>query len=154
MRNAIVIVKCSHYTLASILLVVAVACGEGSVDPEVECLDSAVSVTATVDVSGTDPVFDWVPDCAVALVFVEGVTEGDVWGVQSLANLIPPPITYGTTSIPAASGTIDGPLPLVRGRSYFFILGLLVDPVTTTCTDLVTDQSQTFCRLVIHEFTW
>ena len=36
MRKAIsiVIVKRSHYTLASTLLVAAVACGEGSVDPE------------------------------------------------------------------------------------------------------------------------
>ncbi len=98
--------------------------------------------------------FDWVPDCAVALVFVEGVTEGDVWGVQSLANLIPPPITYGTTSIPAASGTIDGPLPLVRGRSYLLVLARVVNPAITTCTDLVDFEPFTLCRVEIHEFTW
>ena len=126
------------------------ASGTASVTVVTVCSDSTVSVTATVDVSGTAPVFAWVPECAVSSVFVEGVTEGDVWEI--IANEISPPITYGTT--PAGSVTFTGPLPLVRGRSYFLILFRVVDPATTMCTDLSTDQSQTFCRLVIHEFTW
>ena len=61
------------------------ACGGDSMDPEVTvCSASTVSVTATVEVSETAPVFAWVPNCAVALVFVEGVTEGDVCGVSTL----------------------------------------------------------------------
>ena len=153
MRKAISIgiVKRSHYTLASILLVAAVACGGDSMDPEVtECLDSTVSVTATVDVSGTAPVFDWVPACAVSQVFVEGVTEGDVWWI--IGQDISPPITYGTS--PALTTTFTGPAPLVRGRSYFLVLARFVDPAITTCTDLSDLDGLTLCRLEIHEFTW
>ena len=135
--------------LASTLLVAVVACGDDSMEPEM-CTDETGSVTATVDVSGTAPVFTWDPDCAVRGLLVEGDIEGDVWNLESSTNLISPPITYGTTSLPAGVDPGAGATALVRGRSYTLILFRLVDPAVTTCTDLFTD----LCRLVIHQFTW
>ena len=135
--------------LTSTFLVAAVACGDDSMEPEM-CAAETGSVTASVDVSGTAPVFAWDPNCAVRGLLVEGDIEGDVWNLESSTNLISPPITYGTTSLPAGVQTAFGPDPLVRGRSYTLILFRLVDPAVTTCTDLFTD----LCRLVIHQFTW
>ena len=45
---------------------------------------------------------------------------GDVWLIESSptqANLISPPITYGTTSLPAGVQVQTPPAPLVRGTS-------------------------------------
>jgi len=107
---------------ATITATSGTASGTASVTVVIVCSTSTVSVTATVDVSGTAPVFDWVPDCAVSWVLVEGVTGGDVWWI---IGDLSPPITYGTT--PAGSVTFTGPLPLVRGRSYFFVQHV-IDP--------------------------
>ena len=150
--------KRSHYTLASILLVAAVACGGDSMDPEVtECLDSTGSVTANVAVTTTAPVFAWGPDCAVqALLVRHAVGGGEVWsiGASPVANLISPPITYGTTALPVGVETSYGPDPLVRGTSYTLSLFRVVDPAITTCTDLISFTALTFCRLLIHQFVW
>ena len=138
------------WTAMLMLVVGLAACGGDSMDPEVTaCTASTGSVTASVDVTAA-PVFAWDPDCAVRGLLVEGDIEGDVWNLESSTNLISPPITYGTTSLPAGVQTGFGPDPLVRGRSYTLILFRLVDPAVTTCTDLFTD----LCRLVIHRFTW
>ena len=162
MRKAlsIVIVKRSHYPLASTLLVAMIACGGDSQGPEVTaCTAQTGSVTASVDVTAA-PVFAWGPDCAVAGLLVEhavGGAGGDVWFIESsptLANLISPPITYGTTSLPAGVQTTYGPDPLVRGTSYLLILFRVVDPAITTCTDLIPDPPLTVCRLLIHQFVW
>ena len=141
-----------HNALASALLVAAVACGDDSMEPEM-CTAETGSVTASVDVSGTAPVFSWDPDCAVAWLLVEG--SSDVWFIESSptqANLISPPITYGATSLPVGVQTSYGPDPLVRGTSYELILLRVVDPAITTCPDLLATQG--LCRLVIHQFTW
>ncbi len=136
-------------------LVAVVACGGDGMDPEVTaCSAETGTVTATVDVTGA-PVFAWDPDCAVAGVLVEhavGGAGGDVWFIEASptqANLISPPVTYGTTSLPAGVETSYGPDPLVSGTSYDLILFRVVDPATTTCPDLF----QNLCRLVIHQFT-
>ena len=152
--------------LASTLLVATVGCGGDSMDPEVtSCTASTGSVTASVDVSGTAPVFSWEPDCALAALFVEGVTSGDAWlistenlvGPDPQFNLISPPITYGTTSLPAGVETLIGaqsPQILVRWRSYLLILSRVVDPAITTCTVLFPIGPNMVCRLVVHQFTW
>ena len=116
------------------------------------CTAETGSVTASVDVSGTAPVFSWDPDCAVAWLLVEEASS-DVWFIESSptqADLISPPITYGATSLPAGVQTSYGPDPLVRGASYELILAKVVDPAVTACTELVGD----LCRLVVHQFTW
>ena len=136
-----------HNALASALLVAAVACGDDSMEPEM-CTAETGSVTASVDVSGTAPVFSWDPDCAVAWLLVEEGSS-DVWFIESSptqANLISPPITFGATSLPAGVQTSYGPDPLVRGTSYELILAQVVDPAVTACTELVGD----LCRLVVH----
>ena len=157
------------WTEMLMLAVGLTACGGDSVDPvepEVTaCTAETGSVTASVDVSGTAPVFAWDPDCAVSSLLVEhsvSVAGGDVWFIDSSVggppsgpapdptNVISPPITYGTTSLPAGVDPGAGATALVRGRSYTLILFRLVDPAVTTCTDLFTD----LCRLGIHEFTW
>jgi hypothetical protein len=142
-------------SLASILLVATVGCGGDSTEPEVTaCSAETGSVTATVNVTGV-PVFAWNPDCAVTGLLVEhavGGAGGDVWFIQASpteANLISPPVTYGTTSLPAGVVTSYGPDPLVAGTSYDLILFRVVDPAITTCPDLFGNT----CRLVIHQFT-
>ena len=157
--------RSSCWTAMLMLLVGLAACGDDSTEPEVAaCTAETGSVTASVDVTGT-PVFAWDPDCAVSSLLVEHSVSGaggDVWFIDSSvggppsgpapdpANVISPPITYGTTSLPAGVQTAYGPDPLVRGTSYLLILFRLVDPAITTCTDLF----ENVCRLVIHEFTW
>ena len=143
-------------TLASILLVATVACSGGdSMEPEVTaCSAETGSVTATVNVTGA-PVFAWDPACAVSGLLVEHAGSGaggDVWFIASSpteTNLISPPVTYGTTSLPAGVATSYGPDPLVAGTSYLLILFRVVDPAITTCPDLFGNT----CRLVVHQFT-
>ena len=143
--------------LTSTLLVATVACGDDPMEPEM-CVAETGSVTATVNVTAA-PVFAWDPDCAVAGLLVEHAVSGagsDVWFIQSSTftrvNLISPPITFGTTSLPAGVQTSYGPDPLVRGTSYELILLRVLDPAITTCPDLLATQG--LCRLVIHQFTW
>jgi len=153
------------WTAILMMLMGLAACGDGSMDPEVTaCTVDTGSVAASVDVSA-GPVFTWDPDCAVSWLLVEHFASGaggDVWFVESSVgdvaggaapvptNLISPPITYGTTSLPTGVQTTYGPEPLERGTSYRFVLFRVVDPSITTCPDLI----QNMCRLVIHQFTW
>jgi hypothetical protein len=100
----------------------------------------------------------WEPACAVALLLIEG-DGGDTWVVSSddatwpspeQANLVSPPIGYGTTSLPTGVTTEYGPLPLTRGETYDVIPFQVVDLTNAACADLF----QNVCRLAIHEFTW
>jgi hypothetical protein len=135
-----------------------VACGDDPTEPEAAvCTPQTASVTVTVGGTST-PVFDWEPACAVALLLVEG-DGGDTWVVSSddatwsspeQANLLSPPMSYGTTSLPTGVTTEYGPLPLTRGETYDVIPFQVVDPTNTACADLF----QNVCRLAIHEFTW
>lgn len=144
---------------AAAFCTIFVACGgDGPTEPQaVACTSETASVTVTVTGADT-PVFDWNPACSVALLLVEGA-GGDTWVISSddatwsspeQANLISPPVTYGTTSLPAGVQTEYGPLPLSRASAYDVIPFQVVDPASTACADLF----QNVCRLAIHEFTW
>ena len=146
------------FTTLLVSCLILVACGDDPIEPEAAvCTSETASVTVTV--SGEDtPVFDWNPACAVALLLVEG-DGGDTWVISSddatwsspdQANLIAPPVTYGTSSLPAGVETEYGPEPLSRGSTYEVIPFQVVDPASSACGDLV----QNVCRLAIHEFTW
>jgi len=144
-------------SLSLAIAVMAGACGDDPAEPQITaCTDETGSVTASVT-SGTTPTFSWSPSCSVAFVLVERA-GGDTWLVSSddhtwdspaQANLISPPITYGTGSLPAGVTTEYGPEPLTAGVPHSLVLFRVVDPGTTTCPDLFGN----ICRLVIHGFT-
>jgi len=139
------------------LALISGACGDDPTEPEVAaCTSDTGSVAATVT-GGTTPTFAWSPACSVALVLVEGSggdtwlvsTDDGTWDSPAQANLISPPITYGTAALPPGVETEYGPEPLTAGAPYDLILFRIVDPGGTTCGDLLGNV----CRLVIHEFT-
>jgi len=134
---------------------VGAAGGDGPTGPEAgACTDETVSVAVTVD-EAANPSINWSPACAVALFLVEG-SSGDTWGVgtddalwgdASAANLITPPLTYG--SIPSGSDEFQAPTPLIRGASYDVIVWrVLPSGSTASCPN----EYQGACRLAVHTF--
>jgi hypothetical protein len=145
------------YPTVLALLAIVTGCGsDGPTEPEAAaCTDRTGSVMATVT-GGSNPVFGWDPPCPVALLLVEGPggdtwvigSDDATWSVPDQANLISPPITYGTASLPPGVQTEYGPEPLTVGAVYDVILFRAVDPANAECSDLL----QNMCRS-IYPFT-
>ena len=138
-----------------------VACGDDGEGPDpmaIACTDDTGTVTVTVG-AGLQPIFNWEPACAVALLLVEA-GSGDVWGISTdnatwdnpvQANLIAPPITYGVA--PTSAPELQAPDPLAPGVSYEVILWrVLASGSTTQCVARVGNPADV-CVMAIHEFT-
>ena len=93
------------------------ACGDDGAGPDpIACTDDTGTVAVTVS-AGLQPMFNWEPACAMALLLVEA-GSGDVWGISTdnatwddpaQANLIAPPITYGGGAGVGARGASSRP---------------------------------------------
>ncbi len=131
-------------------------CGDDPASPENEspCTDETGTVVVSVT-SAQTPTFTWDPACSVALLLVEeeasdmwGVgTDESVWNDPSLANLIAPPVTYG--SVPSGSIAFQDPLPLVTGVTYELILWRIL-PATSTATCM--QRFDNLCLMAVHPF--
>jgi hypothetical protein len=103
------------------------ACDEdpsGANEEAIDCGPDVAHVDVAVMTTSSDVVFDWSPRCRVAILLVE---EGahDMWAVgDEDANLIEPPVTYG--SAPAGLEAY-GPEALVDGTEYDLVLWI-TDP--------------------------
>ena len=131
-----------------------VACGDDGAGSD--------PIACTVDVTvsaGLQPMFNWEPACAVALLLVVA-RSGDVWAISTdnatwddpaQANLIAPPITYGVA--PASAPEVQAPDPLASGATYELILWRVrAAGSTTQCVARIGNLGNV-CVIAIHEFT-
>ena len=135
------------------------ACGDDGAGPDpIACTDDTGTVAVTVS-AGLQPMFNWEPACAMALLLVEA-GSGDVWGISTdnatwddpaQANLIAPPITYGVA--PASAPEVQAPDPLASGATYALILWRVrAAGSTTQCVARIGNLGNV-CVMAIHEFT-
>lgn len=142
-----------------VLLAVALgfaACGDDSSGPNLEtCQPETGAVTATVT-AGQSVVFDWEPECAVAMLLVEEdgsdmwaiSTDEETWTDPGSANLIHPPVTYG--ALPAGATETEEPLLLVAGTPYELVLWrILPEGSAAQCRQ----RFENACLLTVHAFT-
>lgn len=132
------------------------ACSDDSTGPQADpCTAETSAVEATVAI-GTDVVFDWAPECHVALLLVEG-DEGDTWLISTseddwdspeLANRIAPPVTYGR--VPSGIPETWGPEPLIAGGSYDLILYRILPSGSSVQCEVNFGNA---CALAIQTFT-
>jgi len=119
------------------------------------CAANTGSVNASVTASPTAVVFDWTPQCAVAMVLVEE-DASDMWVVAApnlsststeSSNIILPPVTYGV----APSGTdADPPQTLIAGHTYDLVLWrVLSSGATANCQQ----RNGNACLLAVKTFT-
>ena len=97
-----------------VAFVLGASCSDSTTGPVPECTGSV-----TVQVSaGTTPRFTWVPACRLFFVLVEPAQAGnDLWSIiADSANIIAPPVTYGT--VPSGATQLQAPTPLVTGTAY------------------------------------
>ncbi len=114
--------------------------------------------TGTVEVSvtaGTVPTFSWSPNCAVGMILVEqgasdvwgAATDDTLWDDPESANLVNPPVAYGSS--PSGTTTLEGPLPLTSGTEYEVILWRIVpDSSAAVCLQ----RSGNACLMAVHPF--
>ncbi len=90
------------------------ACSKDSTDVTgVPTCTSGVSVAAS---AGVTPNFTWTPNCSVAGLFVQRVSDGkNMWTVSTTDTPLKSGITYGDESIP---GTTSAALTLSVGTQY------------------------------------
>ncbi len=143
--------RCVTLNLAVLLW----ACGgDGPTDIAPPCTDDTGAVTVTVG-AGLQPVFNWEPACAIAVLLVEeqasdqwGISTDDTtWGDPAQANLISPPVTYGVT--PPGIDEFRPPETLIAGVTYELILWRVPPGSTTECMNVAFGA----CLMVVHEFT-
>ena len=143
--------------LVAALLPLFVACGDatGPKDDVEPCTDETGSVEVTVT-AGMTPTFDWNPQCAVAMLLIEedahdmwGVTTDDtLWDDPETANLITPPVTYGTA--PSGTETFQEPTPLATGHTYEVVLWRVVaESSTVSCQQ----RFENLCLMAVHLFS-
>lgn len=117
-------------TSAVLVLLMSVACDDAPTAPETSSCDVAELVLSVEADSGV--VFDWVPACPVAVLFLETENAGDPWVIAAPGaldgddlsvswNIIAPPVTYGVT--PFGVDDQDDPAdPLLPGVRYQLIV--------------------------------
>jgi hypothetical protein len=135
--------------LASLL-----SCSDGTDPKGANCPAETGSVQVTVT-SGANPVFDWQPRCAVALLLIEEEAS-DQWVISGedlssttteSANRILPPITYG--QVPSGIFEESPPETLVAGRTYEVILWKIVPAGSTVQCQ---QRFENACLLAVHPF--
>lgn len=132
----------------------SLGCARDTPTGPLACSASTGTVTVTV-ARGSALVFDWSPQCAVALLLVEQ-DASDQWalGAPGLeftstesSNIIVPPVTYGLAPPGTESTT---PATLVAGQTYEVVLWRAVSPnITAPCVQRV----QNACLMAVHQFT-
>ena len=145
---------CSNF-LATLMPFVFLACSESTGPADgVACIGEPGSVDVTVS-SGTAPTFRWSPECPVAMILIEdgasdmwgAATDDALWGDPASANLVVPPVTYGSS--PSGTTSIEGPLPLTAGTTYEVILWrILSDSSTAVCQQ----RFENACLMAVHPF--
>lgn len=148
--------------VAILLMAVAASCASDSTAPQAETCstDTTTSVEPTISV-GSSVVFDWKPECAVALLIVETAGESghDIWWISTFdpdstapstvdANRIASHVTFG--QVPSTATDSYGPEPLVAGQTYRFALWRIV-PQSSSPRCL--QSYQTACLLAVKTFT-
>lgn len=112
-------------------------------------------ITPTVT-TGAHVVFDWAPNCGVALLLIEEgaadrwvtFTPDSTWDTPRAANTIVPPVTYGIA--PSSASTLEPPVPLVAGKTYELILWRIIpEPSTAQCARRYGNA----CLVALKEFT-
>jgi hypothetical protein len=91
------------------------------------CTDS-ITVSVTLSLPDSLPVFAWTPDCTVGRLIVEQGFD-EYWGTETPGpNTYPSPITYGIN--PPGSAAEEPPLPLTPGETYLVTIWrfVVVDP--------------------------
>ena len=92
-----------------------------------ECVDS-VTVSVTLSLPDSLPVFAWTPDCTLARLIVEQGFD-EYWGTETTgASTYTSPITYGIN--PPGSAAEDPARPLTPGETYLVSVWrfVVVDP--------------------------
>ncbi|MGH7678082.1 MAG: hypothetical protein ACRENU_06415 [Gemmatimonadaceae bacterium] len=144
-----------HRLALALALALGASCdGRDFIGPDGSCVQATGSVTATVNTSGS-VTFDWDPACAVALLLIEEDAT-DMWAITApglddtsteTANIITPPVTYG--SVPAGAEQDAPATPLVPGTTYELILWKIVPPNSTVQCQ---QRFQNACLLTVHPF--
>ena len=138
----------SHLHIAAAITVTTVVSACGSTEPEF-CQPETQVLEVTTEI-GENVVFDWTPECGVRNLFLEQdfPPNNDVWQIEGEANVIMPPVTYGTVP-PGAQLSGGEATPLIVGQSY--LVGLFrALPTGETCNDA---GSTAFCRVSNFTFT-
>lgn len=113
-----------HWTLAPrhtsvwlVILVSAIACGDGSTGLE-ECGET-VSLSVNADVT---PEFTWSPSCLISGITVVDAADRATWIVEhpDNRNTVAPPVVYGRQ--PAGTIRLAGVTPLQTGFPYRVVL--------------------------------
>ena len=99
---------------ATVSFLAVAACSKDSTDVTgTPACTSGVSVAAG---SGTTPKFTWTPNCSVAGLFVQRVSDGvNMWTVSTTDTPLKSGISYGDETIP---GTTSAALTLTAGTQY------------------------------------
>ena len=136
------------------LILSVLGCGDPAGPDQEACTDQTGTVSVTVT-AGLTPSFNWSPACKVAVLLIEE-DASDMWGISSdeatwanpaAANVIGPPIAYGSSH----SGTTasQAPLPLVSGHTYEVVLWRAVSPSSSPpCMR----RFENMCLLAVHPF--
>jgi len=142
--------------LARVAPLLLIGCGDatGPEEQGAQCTDETGSVSVTVS-QGLTPTFNWSPSCAVAMILVEedasdmwgAASDEDTWDDPAAANLIRPPVAYG--SAPSGTTTFGGTQPLMSGRTYEVGLWRLVPSSSTAACQ---QRFENACLLAVHEF--
>ena len=114
----------------------ATACSSDSPteEEEVQQACTAASAVALTVAAGTTPSISWTPNCSVAGLFVQRVSDGaNMWTLSTTTQPLRSAITYGVT--PQFS-TSSNPLPLVAQVQYR--VGLVTSQGTSIATKLFT----------------